>query len=75
MHGLIIIDFTIIHGVKVTIFKSSNRVEFGNGGYIVVNVEIMLTLVGAVKKRVSQIGVERSPTWFLLFMLKWVPNH
>lgn len=62
MRGLIIIDFTIIHGVKVTIFKSNNRVEFGNGGYIVVNVEIMLTLVGAVKKRVSQIGVERSPT-------------
>jgi len=60
MRCVIIIDFTITHGVNVVICKSSKGVEFDNCGYIAVNVEIMLTLVGAAKKKVSQICVERS---------------
>lgn len=65
MHGVIIIDFTVIHGIKVAICKSSNGVEFDNAGYLAVNLEIMLTLVGAAKKKGQSNWCAEKPQYLL----------
>jgi len=51
----ITIDFTITYEAKVVICKNGNKLKFGNGGYIDVNLEIKLTLVGQKNKRKAKL--------------------